>query len=212
MNAQVRRLCQLAPGSLHAPRDASRKDVGLNGSQKIPVQGRFLGSSSFVQTPRASIERQGRESVLLRAEQEAATSSSGDPPPLAPDAGSHIVTLATSAAAINGVMPSSPQHPAPTPGDVSGVAGRAARADPRCRGSAAAHGLVRDDLIRLGQASPAHGPVPRRPARGPARRPAQLPQPGPAPPAVAGAAHPRTVRAVWEDSFPQLASRHGAAA
>lgn len=42
-----------------------RKGVGLNGSQKSPVQSQFLGSSSSVQTPRASIERQGRESVLL---------------------------------------------------------------------------------------------------------------------------------------------------
>src|SRR5690606_4555105 len=55
----------------------------------------------------------------------------------------------------------------------------------------AAHGLVRDDVVRPEQAAPAHGPVPHRPARGPARRSAPLPQPGPAPPAVAGAAHPR---------------------
>lgn len=56
--------------------------------------------------------------------------------------------------------------PGEVPAPAAGVAGRVARPGPGGRGATAAHGLVRDDLVRPGQASPAHGPVPHCPARG----------------------------------------------
>jgi len=158
-----------------------------------PGQNRFLGSLSSRGRP----ERQGRESVLLRAEQ------------LRQPAPPGIRTRP------EGRLGRGRQGPRAVSGEVpppsAGIAGRAARAGPRCRGSAAAHGLVRDDLVGPGQAAPAHGPVPHRPARGPARRPAPLPQPGPAPPAVAGAAHPRRSHRAHRMGGPRCSHRESGA-
>jgi hypothetical protein len=52
-----------------------RKDVRPSASQKRPGQRRFLGSLCSLRAPRASNERHGGQSVLLRAEQTATTRS-----------------------------------------------------------------------------------------------------------------------------------------
>lgn len=216
---------RLVRGWQHAPCERIRRGTGLEGSQKSPGQSRFSGSSSVVQTPRAS-----RPTSCSGLSMTAATRSPGHPPSLAPDTSSHIMTLALSpAATMESCPPAHSTPPAPrgtsrarTP-RLSRCIGRSSAAvcrsrwtsctgHPRCGGSAAAHGLVRDDLVRPGQAAPAHGPVPRRPARGPARRPAPLPQPGPAPPAVAGTAHPRRPHRAHRRRLPPARSRTRAAA